>query len=81
MQKEFSSIEKAFGMSYMKLYSKVKKTKSLSFDKIEEAVNNVYGEERNVKNYYDLIKENYFSRKNELFIPTTEETLEELLSN
>ncbi len=81
MQKEFSSIEKAFGMSYMKLYSKVKKTKSLSFDKIEEAINNVYGEERNVKNYYDLIKENYFSRKNELFIPTTEETLEELLSN
>ena len=80
-QKEFSSIEKAFGMSYMKLYSKVKKTKSLSFDKIEEAVNNVYGEERNVKNYYDLIKENYFSRKNELFIPTTEETLEELLSS
>lgn len=54
---------KAFGMSYMKLYSKVKKTKSLSFDKIEEAVNNVYGEERNVKNYYDLIKENYFLEK------------------
>ena len=40
-----------------------------------------YREERNVKNYYDLIKENYFSRKNELFIPTTEETLEELLSS
>lgn len=78
-KKSFDSLEKTFSLSYRDLYDRIKNSALIPFDCIELAISNIYGENKNVPNYKELVKENYFSRKSELFNPTTNELLDGML--
>lgn len=78
-KKSFDLLEKTFGLSYRDLYGRIKNSALIPFDSIELAISNIYGENKNVPNYKELVKENYFSRKSELFNPTTNELLDGML--
>lgn len=78
-KKSFDSLEKTFSLSYRDLYDRIKNSALIPFDSIELAISNIYGENKNVPNYKELVKENYFSRKSELFNPTTNELLDGML--
>lgn len=78
-KKEFLSLNDIFGLSYEDLYEQIKKSPAITFETIETAINNVYGNSDNKENYNNLLRENYFSRKEELFNPTVDEMLEVML--
>lgn len=78
-KKEFLSLNDIFRLSYEDLYEQIKKSPAITFETIETAINNVYGNSDNKENYNNLLRENYFSRKEELFNPTVDEMLEVML--
>ena len=78
-KKEFLSLNDIFGLSYEDLYEQIKKSPAITFETIETAINNIYGNSDNKENYNKLLRENYFSRKEELFNPTVDEMLEVML--
>lgn len=79
VKKEFRTLEKSFNLSYEDLYNKVKNSQPIPFDTIKDAIDNIYGENKKIPNYDDLVRENYFTRRRELFHPTTNELLDGML--
>ncbi len=79
LQRELDLLNKTFGYSYRQLYNKINHSRPISFEQIEQAVANVYGENKTIPDYNKLIRENYFSRRGELFNPNTNELLNVLL--
>lgn len=77
--KEFSMLHRAFLLKYDDLYRRVSESSPISFDTISLAIDNIYGENKNVEDYGTLIRDNYDSRKSELFSPKTEDVLGKLL--
>ena len=77
--KEFEQMNRNFLLKYSDLFQRVHNSKTISLDVICQAVNNIYGENNKVEDYERLLKENYQSRKDELFKPKTEEILSNLL--
>jgi len=80
ISKEFFEINRAFPLKYKDLYERISSSVPISFDTISLAIENIYGENKNVEDYYSLIRENYESRKGELFSLKTEEVLSKLLN-
>lgn len=78
--KEFFELNKAFPLKYKDLYERINTSSPINFDIVALALENIYGENKNVDDYYSLIRENYDSRKNELFSLRTEEVLSKLLN-
>ena len=78
--KEFFELNKVFALKYKDLHERINSSSPISFDVISSAIENIYGENNNVNDYYSLIRENYDSRKNELFSLKTEEVLSKLLN-
>ena len=79
ISKEFSLLSRTFLLRYPELYERIHSTEPIPIDSVVMAIENVYGDNKNVDDYFSLIRENYDSRKSELFIPKTEEVLSKLL--
>lgn len=77
--KEFEQLNRRFLLKYSDLFQRVQNSKTIPIDTICTAVNNIYGENDKVNDYERLLRENYESRKAELFNPKTEEILSNLL--
>lgn len=80
VSKEFSAINREFTLKYQDLYDRVHSSSPINIDTISLAIENIYGDNENVADYFSLIKENYDSRKSELFKPKIEEVLNKLLA-
>lgn len=79
LKKELDALDSAFGSSYEEIHNKVKTSSPIEFNTIQTAISNVYGKNKNVPNYDELVKENYFSRKSEIFTPKADELLARLM--
>lgn len=78
LNKELKRMEEVFGLSYQELYKRVNDIKAISYENIDLAHQNIYGENKKIPNYRLLIKENYYTRKSQLFNPTTNDILAEM---
>lgn len=79
IKKEFLRLDEICNLSYEELYNRIKKSQIIPFETIELAINNVHSNSHRKENYSNLLRENYFSRKEELFNPTVDEMLEVML--
>lgn len=79
VSKEFELINRTFLMKYSDLFQRIKNTQTISIDTICEGINNIYGANEKITDYERLLRENYESRKEELFSPKTDEILTNLL--
>ena len=75
--REEKRILETFGLSFNELYNRIKKTKQISVEKIIE-INNVLYPDKQEK-YNDYLRDNYASRKDELFNKDTDEELKEFI--
>lgn len=79
LSRELTSLEAAFSMSFNELHSRINSSNPIPFDVTFDAIQNIYKGSCDVPNYDELLKENYKTRKKELFFPKTEEILKKLL--
>ena len=77
MLKEKERFLNAFNMNYRELYDRIHSTKRIDVDTIISIVDVLYKDKK--ENYDYVLKENFLSRKKELFNKSTQEELEETI--
>lgn len=77
MLKEKERFLNAFNMNYRELYDRIHSTKRIDVDTIISIVDVLYKDKK--ENYDYVLKENFLSRKKELFNKNTQEELEETI--
>lgn len=77
--KENIKLLKEFNMTFDELYEEIKNTKQIDLDKIISISDVLYSDKK--EKYNDFLRENYSSRKEELFEKNTDEELEEFIEN
>ena len=75
--KEERKILDIFNLSFNELYEKIKNTKQISVDKILKISDELYKDKK--EKYNDYLKNNYNSRKEELFEKNTDEELKDYI--
>ena len=78
MLKEKERFLNAFNMNYRELYDRIHSTKRIDVDTIISIVDVLYKDKK--ENYDYVLKENFLSRKKELFNKNTQEELEETIN-
>ena len=77
--KENIKLLKEFNMTFDELFEEIKNTKQIDIDKILSISDVLYTDKK--EKYNDFLRENYNSRKEELFEKNTDEELEEFIEN
>ena len=75
--REKEKILKTFNLDYKGLYDRINNTKRIDVDKIISINDVLYDEKK--ENYNHVLKENYLTRKKELFNKDTQEELDEIV--
>ncbi len=77
VKQERKKLLKIFDSDYKSIHQKIKNTKEIDIDKIVEINDSIY--ENKPEKYSEILKENYISRKKELFIQDVDEEIEEYI--
>lgn len=81
IKKDFSNLFSIFNLDFATLHNRVSSSKEIKFDTLFEAIHNIYGNREGIDGYDRLLEENFNTRKNELFIPKTEEVLDKAIKD
>lgn len=79
--KDFNNLFSIFNLDFSSLHNRVSSSKEIKFDTLFEAIRNIYGNREGIDGYDRLLEENFNTRKNELFLPKTEEVLDKAIKD